>query len=385
MTEVEARIVALHIVHKRRHIVGHTEEDCTGVVELHLDVLQALLPQPVVRRQVHRLLWRSGALYRHRRLCEQGPPALELLYQLPGVGGQVKAIVGGDSVAPQAFCQPRNRVPVELDARSHHQPAIAYDATPFQHHRVVSRVEGRHCRLDPVSPARNQRRHGARCGRRLENPCPHKGPTGLVVMNVRRVDDGNRQRLVAAQQTGGAGNTPCPRPHNHHVIFGEHQAAVPLAITGHPGHHATHVITGFSTPPHDVGRRKPAARPRQGPQRRGAHAGAAVSVHPTLYRVEQLTELACLGIGHLARRHGQVVCLYPRHLRGALHLGIGRLVSTLAIRAVADDVLHAACRQVGEFIGRYLRRHAQLFVQCTNIHGAFLEYSDQSALMGSFR
>ncbi|SAJ32738.1 Uncharacterised protein [Enterobacter cloacae] len=125
------RILA-HVFHQRRNEIGDAEQRRAGQVELDLDVLQHALPQPVVAGQVHGFLRRPGALDRHRRLGEQRLAATQAAHQLPGVGRQVVAVVGGDAVAPEGLLQALDALPGQAQAGADDQVAVFQAAAALQ-------------------------------------------------------------------------------------------------------------------------------------------------------------------------------------------------------------------------------------------------------------
>src|SRR3546814_14704648 len=75
------------------------------------------------------------ALPIYRRLSEQRDAARERLYQLPGVWGEIVAVVRCDAVLAERLLQPLHRGPVELEARCDDQLAVTEAAS------VVARKE----------------------------------------------------------------------------------------------------------------------------------------------------------------------------------------------------------------------------------------------------
>ncbi|RMN37933.1 hypothetical protein ALQ60_102022 [Pseudomonas syringae pv. papulans] len=207
MAEPEVDGVALDVLHQRWHIVGDTEQHATGVVELRIDLRETAAFQPVIAGQVHRLLWRTGALDRHGRLSEQRAALFQVLHQLPGVGRQVIAIVGGHAIGPERFHQPVDGRPVQLQAGADHQLLITEHAAVAQRQRIVLRLEGRYCSLDPLHAFWNQRSHAARRRLRGEDPRTDHGPAGLVIMGIGGVDQSDLQGSVAGEQACGSGDT----------------------------------------------------------------------------------------------------------------------------------------------------------------------------------
>ncbi|RML61921.1 hypothetical protein ALQ93_102605 [Pseudomonas syringae pv. pisi] len=207
MAELEVDGVALDVLHQRRDIVGDTEQHATGVVELRIDLRETAAFQPVIAGQVHGLLWRTGALDRHGRLGKQRAALLQVLHQLPGVGRQVIAIVGGHAIGPERFHQPVDSRPVQLQAGADHQLLITEQAAVGQRQRIVLRLEGRHRSLDPLHACGYQRGHAACRRLRGEDPRTDHGPAGLVIMGIGRVDQGDLQGSVAGQQACGSSDT----------------------------------------------------------------------------------------------------------------------------------------------------------------------------------
>ena len=101
--EVQVGAIFFYILHQRRHIVLHTEQNRSGIVEMDRDIVDPALSKPVIARQIHRFLRSSGAFDRHGRLGEEGATALEVLDQKPGIGGNIIAIVGGDAISAERF------------------------------------------------------------------------------------------------------------------------------------------------------------------------------------------------------------------------------------------------------------------------------------------
>ena len=179
------------------------------------------MPQPVVARQVQRLLRRACALDRHGRLAKQGSPLLELLYQFPGVGRQVVAVVGGDAVAAQGLAEAINGRPIQLEAGADHQLFITDGAAAFEEDQLAQRVKPLHTCLYPAHAARNGRGHGAGSAWRLEHTGTDHGPAGLVVMHFGGVDQGHIQRRVTADQAGSGGDSGgAGTDDDHFVVVG---------------------------------------------------------------------------------------------------------------------------------------------------------------------
>ena len=70
--EIEMRVVALHVLHQRRYVVGNAEQNAARIVKVDVDVLEVAVSVPMVSREIHRLLRSAGALDRHRWLGENG-------------------------------------------------------------------------------------------------------------------------------------------------------------------------------------------------------------------------------------------------------------------------------------------------------------------------
>ncbi|RMQ63844.1 hypothetical protein ALQ01_103258 [Pseudomonas savastanoi pv. glycinea] len=207
MAELEVDGVPLDVIHQRRYIVRHTKQHATGVEELRIDLRQTAGFQPVVTRQVHGLLWRTGAFDRHGRLSKQRAPLLQALHQLPGIGCQVIAIVGGHAVGTQRLDQPVDGRPVQLQAGAGHQLLIAKRTPVGERQGIVLRFEGRHRSLDPLHTFGNQRRHAACRRLRRENARADHGPARLVIVGIGRVDQGDLQGSITGEQACGGGDT----------------------------------------------------------------------------------------------------------------------------------------------------------------------------------
>jgi hypothetical protein len=89
---------------------------------------------------------------------------------------------------------------------------------------------------------------------------------------------------------------------------------------------------------------------RQRPQRRRAHAAAAVRQHRAGERRDQHAELRGLLVGDLARVDRQVVHGDAERRGGGADLGDGRLVRAFAVRPVADDRAHTGRLQRGRSV-----------------------------------
>lgn len=100
-----------------------------GQNEQDADVVQVALLVPVVGGEVGDLLSCSGALDRagrHGEHCGAGAHALD---QLPGLGGELVAVVRGDGRREQRVGHAGDLAPVELDAGADDEVVVA-DALP---------------------------------------------------------------------------------------------------------------------------------------------------------------------------------------------------------------------------------------------------------------
>ena len=174
----------------------------------------------MVSGEVHRFLRRTGAFDWHGRLGEERFATFELLHQFPGVGSQVKPVVGGHTIATQGVVQTFNTLPVEFQARADDQLLVLHHAAAFQNDLVVIRLEGRYTGLDPAHIGGDHRRHGACCLACLENSTAHHGPARLVIVGIGRVDDRNVQQGAACQQAGCNRNTCGTTTDDDHVVAG---------------------------------------------------------------------------------------------------------------------------------------------------------------------
>ena len=86
-------------------------------MELWLNAAQPALAEPMVAREVKRLLRRAGAFDRHGWLREESTALPQPLHQLPCIPCEIGVIVRGDAVLAKSFPQTGNGVPVEFKAR----------------------------------------------------------------------------------------------------------------------------------------------------------------------------------------------------------------------------------------------------------------------------
>ena len=157
--EIEVDAVPLDIAHQRGDIVLHAEQHAARIVEGNINVVQDAAFQPVVARQVHRLLRGAGAFDGHRRLGEQRNAFPQIAYQLPGIGRCVVAIIGRNAVLAQRCRQPVDRVPVQHVARRDNQRAIANRAAIGCRHLILFGLKALRGFPDPGGTLGHHRRH----------------------------------------------------------------------------------------------------------------------------------------------------------------------------------------------------------------------------------
>ncbi len=231
VAKVELGLVFVDVLHQRGHVIGHAEQHRTGVVEFHIDVVQTAFPIPVVAGQVQRLLRCAGAFDGHGGLGKQRLAAFEVFHQLPSIGRQIVAVVGGHPVLAQRFAQAFDGAPVELDPGGHYQPLVVQQSTAFQNDRVVVGIKCRYCRLDPFHAFGDQRRHAARSLLGCEYAAADQRPAGLIIVSVGGVDNGDGNTVAAFFQAGGGRDASRAATDNQHVV-GRHALGFRAAVFG---------------------------------------------------------------------------------------------------------------------------------------------------------
>jgi hypothetical protein len=309
----------------------------------------------------------AGTLDRHGRLAEDGAAAMQLLHQVPGVGRQVVAVVAGDAVAAERFRQPFDAVPVELEAGAHHQLLVLDHPAAIEDDRVALGFEGRHRRLDPVHAARQHAGHRAGGGGRVEDTRTHQRPTGLVVVDVRRVDDGDVQARTACQQAGRHRDPRGAAADDDDLVGGVGHVHRRLATIDDAAHHALQVEACLRRALDDL-RQGQLPGLRQGPHGGRPHAGAAVGQHRLGQLGHQRPEGRTLFVGHLARLGRQVAALQPVLTGRALDLVEIGLVGTFAVWPVADDRLEAGVEHGPQVQGHDLRGDRQFAGEGSDVH-----------------
>ena len=132
-------------------------------------------------------------------LREHGLSTAQLSHQFPGIGRQVVQIVGRHTVSPQGVRQAFNGMPVEFEAWAHDQLFVADDSAAVENDGISVRFESRYRGLDPVHATGNGRAHGVGGLGGFEDPAADQRPARLVVVHIRRVDDGNVESWFAGQ------------------------------------------------------------------------------------------------------------------------------------------------------------------------------------------
>jgi hypothetical protein len=107
--------VAFNVVHKGRDILLDPEQYVAGNVEFDGDIADAVRSAPVIAGEIHRLLRCACAFDRQGWLGEERRAAPELLHKLPGVGGKVEAVVGGNPILAQGLFEAGDSAPIQLE------------------------------------------------------------------------------------------------------------------------------------------------------------------------------------------------------------------------------------------------------------------------------
>src|ERR1700730_18779162 len=107
--------VAFNVAHEGRDILLDPEQYAAGNVKLDGDLAEVAGTAPVIAGEIHRLLRCAGAFDWHGRLGEERRAAPELLHKLPGVGGEVEAIVGGNPILAQRLFEAGDSAPIQLE------------------------------------------------------------------------------------------------------------------------------------------------------------------------------------------------------------------------------------------------------------------------------
>ena len=275
---MEFGAVQLDVLAQGRHVLLDAEQYFAGVIEGDINVIQHATTAPVVGGQVQGFLGRPGTLDRHGGLGKHRAPAPQLLYQLPGIGGQVVAVVGGHAVVSQGVYQALDAVPVEFDTGRNDQALVIYRPGILQGHAVVVRVESAYCGLDPVHALGNQRGGGFYRVALLENAGANQGPAGLVVMHLGGVDDGDIEVVHPRQQAGGHTDTGGPRTDDQDIVMRRAGRALVGRSLGRQAEGAAQVVVQGGGDLQQLLGRPAVAQLPQRPQRDGTRTRAAVGM-----------------------------------------------------------------------------------------------------------
>ena len=194
--------IFLDVVHQRRDKGRHAEQRGTGQVEFNINSVQVTLFEPVVARQVHGLLRRTGAFDRHGRLGEDRLAALELLHQSPGVGRVLVAVVGGDAVVAQGLFQAFDFLPGQAQAGADDQVVPGHTLATVEHQGLFVGQQLADRRLHPGHTIGQHPGHGAHGFANVMGAAAHQGPGRLVVMVGAGFDQDEVQLRVALEQAG---------------------------------------------------------------------------------------------------------------------------------------------------------------------------------------
>ena len=135
--------------------LGDAEDGLIGHEHDHVDVAQHPGLLPVVAREVHRLLGRSGAGCRPRGLNEDHGAAAQRTQERRRLQGEVELVVRRRTRGLHRFGEPRHRVPVVLDSGAHDEVLVGESAAGFEQHGVLFRID----RGDGILHPRHTLRH----------------------------------------------------------------------------------------------------------------------------------------------------------------------------------------------------------------------------------
>jgi hypothetical protein len=173
---------------------------------------------PVIAGEIHRLLRCAGAFDRQGRLGEERRAAPELLHQLPGVGGEVEAIVGGNPILAQGPFEAGDGAPIRLEPRGGDKNAISEPSAVGEDNAVVLRLERLGGDALPSDAFRHDGRHRAHRGVGAEDAASDEGPARLVEVPVRRLHHGDVEPWPPPKQARGGRKTGGTSAYDDHVI-----------------------------------------------------------------------------------------------------------------------------------------------------------------------
>ena len=199
--------------------IGGDAEDPRGGGGIDHPGVETLLLEHVVG-QVGDLLGGAGALDRHRRAGEHGVAALERLDRLPGVRGEVLAVVAAHAALAQGLREPRDLVPAELEAGGHDQHVVAEAVAGGGGDAVVIGIKAGGAGLDPVHPRGDQVALGAAGLLQAEHSAAHQGPSGLVVVLAGGLQDRHIERRAGPLELGGHGDAGGTAADDQNLVVG---------------------------------------------------------------------------------------------------------------------------------------------------------------------
>ena len=302
---------------------------------------------------------RTGTFDRHRRLGEQRATALHFLNQLPCVRRQIVAVVRRHTVAAQRFFQTFHRFPIQLKPRRHDQTVVFHHAAAIEDNGVIGRFERGHGGLDPLDPARDERTHGLRGFAGFEDATAHHGPARLVIVDIRRIDDRDRDIRFAGVQAGCDRNTARATTYNNHIILGVACFGGCFATVGDASGHAVHVVARRFGCSQDF-RHGTVLGFVEGPQSRGTCPRPAVSQRRARQRIKRRTERFDILIRHHPRLDRHIARLQTGCLGSLLDFIKAGLVGTFAVRTVTDNRPESGFFDGGHVVWHDLRRNAQM-------------------------
>ncbi len=194
---VHISFVLLDIGLQCRHVVRHAEQHPTSVEKLDVNMVEGAAIEPVITGEVERFLRGAGAFYGHGRLRKERLPASQTLHQFPGVGSQVKPVVGGYAILAQRILQAFDAFPVQLQTRTDDKLVVFDAAAISQLNFIVFWCETDNRLLNPGHILGDQRGCSALCGFSAENPTANHCPARLIIVFSGRVDECDAEATVS--------------------------------------------------------------------------------------------------------------------------------------------------------------------------------------------
>ena len=140
------------------------------------------------------------------------------MHQLPGVRGQLELVIGRHAILAQSVAETFHRIPVQAQARAHHQRAIANAPAILQYHRLLLRLEAGNRGANPVCAMGDAAHHRTLSARPVKNAGADQRPAGLVIVLLTRLYHRNTQVWLTLQEAGSDRTTGCAATHYQHVV-----------------------------------------------------------------------------------------------------------------------------------------------------------------------